>query len=500
MNLLLGEPFSHNFVLTCFGKEYIILLGIKQCGVRLTIKEEKCKTKRLVSILLMLCLVCSMSSTVTLAECSHERLTMTYDPILERYYVDENTHYTEATVYNVCKDCGEEVTYISPMGYSSHEYTNGVCSCGAVEPSSGSSDKEDFEEEQHTHSWEEVDRESVYEYYSDKYHSEESVIAYYECECGAEKEKTKAGDGSKKRHRFNSRGVCKDCGYEEENEECEHENLSFEYDPLYSYEIVDETYHHTYVRLYYECDDCGESIQKVQDSGNSKHCFENGKCAQCGYIGNVSTATPEPIMRPTVRPTIEVAETIKATPIPTVQPTAPPHVCVTGVPSHWYGVYKYYDELRHTRHHVTTTYCSECGKELNKTNELEYVAHVFESGKCEKCGWKCEHINIQEVISDDILGYIEVGKEYHLSQHLVKEICNVCAQTFESKIVSRETKKHVFSNGYCKYCGYEEPLFLPDELPTGQYVNEELDSRLDYFIENIQGRGLKIFSHVLLQK
>ncbi len=63
-------------------------------------------------------------------------------------------------------------------------------------------------------------------------------------------------------------------------------------------------------------------------------------------------------------------------------------MCIAGTPSHWYGVYDYYDEEQHTRHHVVTTYCIECGKELAKTNELEYVEHVFEDGICEKCGFK----------------------------------------------------------------------------------------------------------------
>ena len=211
--------------------------------------------------------------------------------------------------------------------------------------------------------------------------------------------------------------------------ECSHKNLSFEYDPQYSYEAVDDRYHSVTIDLYYKCDDCGERVHKTQDSGSVKHHFEYGECVQCHYkklwteapileptprpslmpigtdtpqptevITPVPTAvptevvTPVPTRVPTAVPTQVITPALtntvapKPTEIATIEPTATVHVCKAGKPSHWYGVYEYYDENSHTRHHVTTTYCTVCGKELSKTNELEYVEHVFENDTCTKCG------------------------------------------------------------------------------------------------------------------
>ena len=244
------------------------------------------------------------------------------------------------------------------------------------------------------------------------YHSV-TIDLYYKCDdCGERVRETQQGNNAK--HWFNSRGVCKDCGYEEEVEEdCSHKNLSLEYDPQYSYEAIDDVYHSVTVDLYYKCDDCGERVHKTQDSGSVKHHFEYGECVQCHYK---ELWTEAPILEPTPRPSLMPIETDipqptevvtpvptavptqvitpaptntvapKPTEIATIEPTATVHVCKAGKPSHWYGVYEYYDENSHTRHHVTTTYCTVCGKELSKTNELEYVEHVFENGTCTKCG------------------------------------------------------------------------------------------------------------------
>lgn len=452
--------------------------------------------KRLVSLLLTISLLLSLLPTASIAECSHKNLSLEYDPQYSYEPIDDVYHSVTIDLYYKCDDCGERVR------------------------------------------------------------------------------ETQQGNNAK--HRFNSRGVCKDCGYEEEVEEdCSHKNLSLEYDPQYSYEAIDDVYHSVTVDLYYKCDDCGERVHKTQDSGSVKHHFEYGECVQCHYK---ELWTEAPILEPTPRPSLMPIETDipqptelvtpvptviptevvtpvptrvptavptevvtlaptrvpsaiptevvtpaptkvptavptqvitpaptntvapKPTEIATIEPTATVHVCKAGKPSHWYGVYDYYDENSHTRHHVTTTYCTVCGKELSKTNELEYVEHVFENGTCTKCNWKCTHTSTSLVLSDEIAGYDYAGRDNHIVQYLQKEICNICDKVLEFHKQGKRTEKHTFANGYCIYCNGEEPLFLQDELPTGRYINEDLDGRLDYFIENLSDRGAQSILERLIKE
>lgn len=177
----------------------------------------------------------------------------------------------------------------------------------------------------------EYDPQYSYEELNDTYHSVITDL-YYKCDdCGERIHETEKG--GKAKHRFNSRGVCKDCGYEEEVEEdCSHKNLSLEYDPQYSYEAIDDVYHSVTVDLYYKCDDCGERVHKTQDSGSVKHHFEYGECVQCHYK---ELWTEAPILEPTPRPSLMPIETDipqpteVVTPVPTVIPTE----VVTPVPT-----------------------------------------------------------------------------------------------------------------------------------------------------------------------
>ena len=492
--------------------------------------------KRLVSLLLTISLLLSLLPAVSIAECSHKNLSFEYDPQYSYEAVDDRYHSVTIDLYYKCDDCGERVRETQQGNNAKHWLNSrGVCgSCGYKEG--------DGEECNHKNLSFEYDPQYSYEELNDTYHRVITDL-YYKCDdCGERIHETEKG--GKAKHRFNSRGVCKDCGYEEEvEEECSHKNLSFEYDPQYSYEAVDDRYHSVTIDLYYKCDDCGERVHKTQDSGSVKHHFEYGECVQCHYkelwteapilkptprpslmpigtdtpqptevITPVPTAvptevvTPVPTRVPTAVPTQVITPALtntvapKPTEIATIEPTATVHVCKAGKPSHWYGVYEYYDENSHTRHHVTTTYCTVCGKELSKTNELEYVEHVFENDTCTKCNWKCTHTSTSLVLSDEIAGYDYAGRDNHIVQYLQKEICNICDKVLEFHKQGKRTEKHTFANGYCIYCNGEEPLFLQDELPTGRYINEDLDGRLDYFIENLSDRGAQSILERLIKE
>ena len=492
--------------------------------------------KRLVSLLLTISLLLSLLPTASIAECSHKNLSFEYDPQYSYEPIDNVYHSVTIDLYYKCDDCGERVRETQQGNNAKHWFNSrGVCeACGYEEETEA--------ECSHKNLSLEYDPQYSYEELNDTYHSVITDL-YYKCDdCGERIHETEKG--GKAKHRFNARGVCKDCGYEEEVEEdCSHKNLSLEYDPQYSYEAIDDVYHSVTVDLYYKCDDCGERVHKTQDSGSVKHHFEYGECVQCHYK---ELWTEAPILEPTPRPSLMPIETDipqptevvtpvptviptevvtpvptkvptavptqvitpaptntvvpKPTEIATIEPTATVHVCKAGKPSHWYGVYEYYDENSHTRHHVTTTYCTVCGKELSKTNELEYVEHVFENDTCTKCNWKCTHTSTSLVLSDEIAGYDYAGRDNHIVQYLQKEICNICDKVLEFHKQGKRTEKHTFANGYCIYCNGEEPLFLQDELPTGRYINEDLDGRLDYFIENLSDRGAQSILERLIKE
>ena len=104
------------------------------------------------------------------------------------------------------------------------------------------------------------------------------------------------------------------------------------------------------------------------------------------------------------------------------------------------------------------------------------------------------------MLSDEIAGYDYAGRDNHIVQYLQKEICNICDKVLEFHKQGKRTEKHTFANGYCIYCNGEEPLFLQDELPTGRYINEDLDGRLDYFIENLSDRGAQSILERLIKE
>ena len=524
--------------------------------------------KRLVSLLLTISLLLSLLPTASIAECSHKNLSFEYDPQYSYEAIDDVYHSVTIDLYYKCDDCGERVRETQQGNNAKHRFNSrGVCEACSYE-------EETEAECSHKNLSLEYDPQYSYEELNDTYHSVITDL-YYKCDdCGERIHETEKG--GKAKHWFNSRGVCKDCGYEEEVEEdCSHKNLSLEYDPQYSYEAIDDVYHSVTVDLYYKCDDCGERVHKTQDSGSVKHHFEYGECVQCHYK---ELWTEAPILEPTPRPSLMPIETDipqptevvtpvptviptevvtpvptrvptavptevvtlaptrvptaiptevvtpaptkvptavptqvitpaptntvapKPTEIATIEPTATVHVCKAGKPSHWYGVYEYYDENSHTRHHVTTTYCTVCGKELSKTNELEYVEHVFEKDTCTKCGWKCTHTSTNSELTNEVVGYDYAGRESHVVQYLQREICNKCGQVIKTWKQGKKTESHTFANGYCVYCNGEEPLFLQDELPTGRYINEELDGRLDYFIENLSDRGAQSILERLIKE
>ena len=455
--------------------------------------------KRLVSLLLTISLLLSLLPTASIAECSHKNLSFEYDPQYSYEAIDDVYHSVTIDLYYKCDDCGERVRETQQGNNAKHRFNSrGVCeACGYEEETEA--------ECSHKNLSLEYDPQYSYEELNDTYHSVITDL-YYKCDdCGERIHETEKG--GKAKHRFNSRGVCKDCGYEEEVEEdCSHKNLSLEYDPQYSYEAIDDVYHSVTVDLYYKCDDCGERVHKTQDSGSVKHHFEYGECVQCHYK---ELWTEAPILEPTPRPSLMPIETDipqptevvtpvptviptevvtpvptrvptavptevvtlaptrvptaiptevvtpaptkvptavptqvitpaptntvapKPTEIATIEPTATVHVCKAGKPSHWYGVYEYYDENSHTRHHVTTTYCTVCGKELSKTNELEYVEHVFENDTCTKCGATDEAAVAEEEFKK-LLEIINVLLEkYHNGQITSSDFLSYAAKAHE---------------------------------------------------------------------
>ena len=292
--------------------------------------------KRVVAFLTVVCLLFS-TYVASFAECSHEHLEMTYDPIIHVEYLDETYHTVQATVYNRCRDCGEEVIYTSDMGTAYHSYSNGVCECKAIEPA---------EEEMnrpctHQNLKMQYDPYYVYEYKDEKYHYV-SVELYYQCkDCG--ETIVKYEDYGKERHSY-SRGVCT-CEAIEPTPEptleptsiptevvtpetavCLHRNLVEKYSPEYQYDYVNEEYHHVTVTLYYECKECGEEIIQYADYGLQNHFFLNAPCA-CGYVEPV--VTPKPTVYITPVPTVYITPEVMITNTPVITLAPTPTVVIT---------------------------------------------------------------------------------------------------------------------------------------------------------------------------
>ena len=343
------------------------------------------------------------------------------------------------------------------------------------------------------HEWEfQYDPVSVYEVVDKTYHKIVATDLYYICsECGDTKyERQATSEQHQSKHYFNSKNVCASCGY----------NWEFEYDPVNNYQVVDDTYHKIVsTTLYYICSGCGETeveTEKASEQHQSKHNFNSKNvCNTCGYEKViVITPTPTPIptptatptttpkatetaiptvvitatLTPTVKPTATVAPTqvvtaaptVAVTPTATIAPTVTPSIIITAAPtvhictykeSHWYGIYNYFDEETHTRHHVVTPTCTSCGKTLEKTNTLEYVPHKFENGKCTKCGaveisvsiedkeYATEKINELEVILELVITAMKNGDV--LDSDANNAISNINSKIIKYKEIQNGSRK-----------------------------------------------------------
>ena len=89
-------------------------------------------------------------------------------------------------------------------------------------------------------------------------------------------------------HRYNSNGVCYECGYVRISEEVHEHKWYDEYDTVSIYECIDDM-HHILVatEIYRHCKSCDErKIDRYEESGavESAHYYgSNGKCVSCGY-------------------------------------------------------------------------------------------------------------------------------------------------------------------------------------------------------------------------
>ncbi|MBQ9267563.1 MAG: EndoU domain-containing protein [Clostridia bacterium] len=284
-------------------------------------------------------------------------------------------------------------------------------------------------------------------------------------------------------------------------ETCEHKHKKELYNPEYEYTYVDETYHTVKVKLYYVCEDCGKEITEVQDTGMQKHSRAKGPC-NCGY----DRSAPPPATTKPSNPAVEPEEE------PIEDPTEPieepenqeekehKHVLEERL-QHWYGVYEYYSETQHTRHDVAFKVCIECGEIVRLSNTIQYVDHEFVNGVCKQCKYVCPHTNTYRVTGEDIVGYLPMGHKGHFNRYNVQYVCEVCGQTASEDIISgEEVVPHVYVNGFCILCQEREPLFSSEELPTGNVYNWELNGRLDYFTENISGRGAQAILEQLVKE
>lgn len=95
-------------------------------------------------------------------------------------------------------------------------------------------------------------------------------------------------------------GVCRNCGYEEE-EECEHR---ITYDVISiderRYEQDDSDVHTKIEKIITYCRECGEEISSREERTSEKHNFKNGICSACGYKQSSTVTESDKEVKPPI--------------------------------------------------------------------------------------------------------------------------------------------------------------------------------------------------------
>ena len=122
-------------------------------------------------------------------------------------------------------------------------------------------------------------------------------------------------------HDFNSKGICRDCGY---TEECtEHENT---YESLRGQEgaatSISGTQHEITYLYYIICSGCGDTVDIERRNKAESHAFSGNTCSECGYVKDAPAHNPDPTLRPPVTQ-------------PPAEPEATPRIGTpSGTPAH----------------------------------------------------------------------------------------------------------------------------------------------------------------------
>lgn len=422
------------------------------CGEYISEKEENCTGTVAHEFDGNVCMDCGYKSA-----CVHENISKEYDVDWEiaRYSrVNPKTHTATSTygyVQTSCKDCGailsfakvnEALSVVQP-----HEFRSGRCVCGYEQGACA---------HEQTESWTNYAN-ATYTLCNALGHT---ITGYktvgYKClDCGEtwdgapEVNKTSAFE----RHTYDEKGVCTECGYQNE---CPHNSVESTLEYANTEYSDGDAEGHTvcgYPRMFHSCNDCEAywydepAAEKV--TVREAHDFVDGACWKCKYQ---NTCTHEDSDFWT-----------------------------------WYDDAEYFDitETGHTvrGHRTHSQLCNVCGEKIVLETEKELSEsvepHHYIGNVCYECGYEntCEHAHTESNEYYENVVYSNLDQTGHtVSGYLcISRICMDCGAEVSTDRAEERTEAreaHQFVNGSCENCGFKNTCKHADLNSYAGYWDE----------------------------
>ena len=210
-------------------------------------------------------------------------------------------------------------------------------------------------------------------------------------------------------------------------DDCEHQ-WTLEYDPVYIYDCVDETYHALRtIELDYICLACKETKVEYQDGNAVKgqHVFSGNICYTCGY--ERKEEKHEHDWKLAYDPLYEYVE---------------------------------YNEKYHVLDRIILDYSCECGetKHEEQSGNGEREKHNFSGNTCYTCGYERKeekHEHDWKLAYAPWYEYVEYNEDYHILDKIILDYSCECGETkHEEQSGNGEKEKHNFDGNTCYTCGY----------------------------------------------
>ena len=247
--------------------------------------------KKILSFVLLLCLLVSVSGSCFAEECTHEEVSQrTYYSTSDFVFLDEKYHemYGYEYAYDRCIACGlkmneRQISDEKTEMYSNHDFSEGICRCGYESSCPHNSTFESY-----------YFSNAVYFDCNEETHTVRGLkttnIKCDECEAFLSSVQNEEVSTEVQAHTFYS-GKCGYCDY---TIACDHvEYNSYDSNRLVGSEYIDESTHLTltYPSIWHQCLSCGYSWEDGDPSNIveriDSHYFENGVC-DCGAENSCS--------------------------------------------------------------------------------------------------------------------------------------------------------------------------------------------------------------------